>query len=56
MALSLPTGELTLQVLRPYLRLEALTCRYSSILDSLSETERGKLQRSMGLKIEQLKV
>jgi len=31
-------------------------CRYKGILGSLSEGEKGKLQRSMGLKIEQLKV
>ena len=30
--------------------------KYKSLLGSLSEEERGKLQRSMGLKMEQLKV
>lgn len=30
--------------------------KYNSLLDSLSEEERGKLQRSMGMKMEQLKV
>ena len=29
---------------------------YAAVLTSLSEPERAKLQRSMGLKIEQLKV
>ncbi len=30
--------------------------KYNALLDSLSEQERGKLQRSMGMKMEQLKV
>ena len=30
--------------------------KYNSLLGSLDEEERGKLQRSMGLKMEQLKV
>lgn len=30
--------------------------QFNSLLDSLDETERGKLQRSMGMKMEQLKV
>ena len=30
--------------------------KYKELLDSLSEAERGKLQRSMGMKMEQLKV
>ena len=30
--------------------------KYNSLLDSLGEDERGKLQRSMGMKMEQLKV
>ncbi|CAL5219976.1 g1914 [Coccomyxa viridis] len=29
--------------------------KYNALLDSLSEQERGKLQRSMGMKMEQLK-
>ena len=29
---------------------------YADLLESLDESERGKLQRSMGLKMEQLKV
>lgn len=30
--------------------------KFNALLDSLSEEERGKLQRSMGMKMEQLKV
>lgn len=30
--------------------------KYNSLLDSLTEVEKGKLQRSMGMKMEQLKV
>lgn len=30
--------------------------QFNDLLDSLDETERGKLQRSMGMKMEQLKV
>ncbi len=30
--------------------------KYNALLDSLSEDKRGKLQRSMGMKMEQLKV
>ena len=30
--------------------------KYNSLLDSLGKDERGKLQRSMGMKMEQLKV
>ena len=30
--------------------------QFNGLLDSLDETERGKLQRSMGMKMEQLKV
>ena len=30
--------------------------KYNALLDSLSEDERGKVQRSMGMKMEQLKV
>ena len=30
--------------------------QYNALVDSLNETERGKLQRSMGMKMEQLKV
>lgn len=33
-----------------------VTTRYKEILGQLSEADRGKLQRSMGMKMEQLKV
>lgn len=33
-----------------------VTSMYKDILETLSETDKGKLQRSMGMKMEQLKV
>ena len=33
-----------------------MLCRFNSIAQSLSDSDRQKLQRSMGLKMEQLKV
>lgn len=33
-----------------------VTGMYKDILETLSETDKGKLQRSMGMKMEQLKV
>ena len=35
---------------------DEVTTRYQQILADLSEEDKGKLQRSMGLKMEQLKV
>lgn len=34
---------------------EGVATKFTTVLDQLSEEERGKLQRSMGMKMEQLK-